>query len=127
MSEIENICLALPNAEKRRLIDLLTRSLSKAKILSLDRIHEAVVHICGIDIKTKTRDRETYIGRVIFSYIAILVGYTESIIGAYIDRDHSTVHRMKNEFLYWNQLPTMFKVELNLYEQVRTELNYEIN
>jgi chromosomal replication initiation ATPase DnaA len=125
MSEIENRCLALSKAEKRRLVDLLTLSLAQAEKLSLDRIHEVVVNICGIDIKTKTRDRESYVGRVIFSYIAILEGYTESTIGAYIDRDHSTVHGMKNEFVCWCQLPTMFKAELKLYEQVRTELNYE--
>lgn len=116
MNEIENICLALPKAEKRRLVDLLTLSLAQAEKLSLDRIREVVVNICGIDIKTKTRNRESYVGRVIFSYIAILEGYTESTIGAYINRDHSTVHCMKNKFVCWCQLPTMFKAELKLYE-----------
>lgn len=127
MSEIENICLALSKAEKRRLVDLLTLSLAQAEKLSLDRIHEVVVNLCGLEIKVKTRDRESYIGRVIFSYIAIIEGYSESTIGAYIERDHSTVHCMKNEFICWCQWPTMFKAELKLYEQVRTELNYEID
>lgn len=126
MSELEKQCLSLPIEEKERLINALVKSLDVSVTgKTLEEIHEAVVKVLGCEIITKSRRRREYIGRIIFSYVGFLEGYSEPCMGKYLNRNHSSVHLMKCMMKDWLQMPRLYKDEIEKYEQVRKELNYE--
>ena len=112
--------------ERERLIDVLIKSLDfNATGKTLEEIHRAVVKVFGHEIVTKSRAREMYVGRVVFSYIGFLEGYSETCMGKYLSKHHSSVHLMKGMMKDWLQMPRLYKKEIEKYEQVRKELNYE--
>lgn len=126
MSNIETICLSLSKAEKVRLIDMLMESLDvNATGKTLTEIHDAVVKVFGKEILTGKRDRIDFVGRVIFSYEAFLEGYSETCIGNYLNRNHSSVNMMKRTMRGWLQMPRFYQNEVKLYEKVKKELNHE--
>ena len=126
MSEIELQCLSLPRDERKRLIDVLTRSLkSNVTGKTLDEIFDAVFKVFKYDFIKSSRERKGFIGRVIFSWFCILEGYSEPIIGKYLNRHHSTVHIMKVKMKDWMAMPNVYKEENELYVKVKSELSYE--
>lgn len=126
MSEIELQCLSLPRDERKRLIDVLTRSLkSNVTGKTLDEIFDAVFKVFKYDFIKSSRERRGFIGRVIFSWFCILEGYSEPTIGKYLNRHHSTVHIMKVKMKDWMAMPNVYKEENELYVKVKSELSYE--
>lgn len=126
MSEIEERCLALPKGERVRLIQMLTKSLDdNARTRRLEEIWQAVIKVMGVQIPAKSRERQYCVGRVIFSYIAFLEGYTESETGRFINRNHSSVNTMKRNMKDWLQYPAMYCDEVTKYLKTRELLSYE--
>lgn len=126
MNRLEKRCLSLPREDRERLVNILLKSLEfNATGKTLEEIHDAVVKVFGKEVLTDGRDRTDYIGRVIFSYISTLEGYTETCIGGYINRNHSSVNTMKKTMKGWMTMPRFYRDELDKYHRVRKELNYD--
>ena len=126
MSEIEKQCLSLPKHERERLIDVLIKSLEyNVTGKTLDEINAAIMKVFKFNFITSSKERTGFIGRVIFSYIGFLEGYSEPTIGKYLNRHHSTVHVMKTKMKEWMSMPRLYKEENDLYVKVKSELNYE--
>ena len=121
MSEIEKQCLSLPKKERERLAKVLMKSLEETK-LTLHKIHDVVVKVIGFEFIRPGRNLYLSVGRTIFTHFACLEGYSESKIGDYLHKDHSTVHWMKDRMKMWFEVPEFYKTENKLYEQVRKEL-----
>lgn len=121
MSEIEKQCLSLPKKERERLAKVLMESLEETK-LTLHKIHDVVVKVMGVEIIGPGRNLYLSVGRTIFTHFACCEGYSEHKIGDYLNKDHSTVHYMKEKMKEWFELPGFYKIENKLYEQVRKEL-----
>ena len=121
MSEIEQKCLSLSKEERERLIQVLTNSLNEAK-LSLDEIHDAIVKVVGFEFVPHSRSYYQVVSRIIFVHFAISEGYTESKIGEYLSKNHSTVHQMKNRVKDWLSYPQYYGAESIWVELVRKKL-----
>ncbi len=128
MNNIVKKCLSLSREERESLVNVLIESLEYNDVgKSLEEIHNAVVKVFGKEILTDKRNREEFIGRVIFSYISSLEGYSEISIGGYVNRNHSSVNMMKKTMKGWMAMPRFYSDEMELYNKVRQELNYETN
>lgn len=126
MNNIVKKCLSLSREERENLVNVLIESLEYNDMgKSLEEIHNAVVKVFGKEILTDKRNREEFIGRVIFSYISSLEGYSETSIGGYVNRNHSSVNMMKKTMKGWMAMPRFYSDEMELYNKVRQELNYE--
>lgn len=126
MNNIVKKCLSLSREERENLVNVLIESLEYNDMgKSLEEIHNAVVKVFGKEILTDRRNREEFIGRVIFSYISSLEGYSETSIGGYVNRNHSSVNMMKKTMKGWMAMPRFYSDEMELYNKVRQELNYE--
>ena len=121
MSELEQKCLSLSKAKRERLAKILMESLEETK-KSLDEIHDVIVKVIGFEFIRPGRNLYLSVGRTIFTHFACLEGYSESKIGDYLHKDHSTVHWMKDRMKMWFEVPEFYKTENKLYEQVRKEL-----
>lgn len=129
MSDLEQKCLSLPREERERLVDVLTQSLVLELNVTgktLEEIHEAVVKVIGFEFIMPGKNQKQSIGRTIFTRFACLEGFSETMIGNFIHRDHSTVNVMKAKMKCWLEMPRFYHKENELCEQVRREL-YEIN
>lgn len=126
MNNIVKKCLSLSREERENLVNVLIESLEYNDMgKSLEEIHHAVVKVFGKEILTDRRNREEFIGRVIFSYISSLEGYSETSIGGYVNRNHSSVNMMKKTMKGWMQMPRFYNEEIARYNKVMEELNYE--
>ena len=126
MNDIVATCLSLSREDRESLVNVLIESLEHNDMgKSLEEIHHAVVKVFGKEILTDRRNGEEFIGRVIFSYISSLEGYSETSIGGYVNRNHSSVNMMKKTMKGWMAMPRFYSDEMELYNKVRRELNYE--
>lgn len=126
MNRLEKRCLSLPREDRERLVNTLLKSLDHmATGKTMDEIHDAVVKVFGKEILNDSRNRADFIGRVIFSYVCALEGYSETCIGGYINRNHSCVNMMKKTMKGWMQMPRFYNEEIARYNKVMEELNYE--
>lgn len=121
MSELEKQCLSLSKEKRERLIKVLKESLDDTK-MSLDEIHKAVVKVVGFEFILPGRDLYMSVARTIFTHYACLEGYTESKIGEYLKKDHSTVHMMKGKMRDWLERPRLYSIENEWCEKVKKEL-----
>lgn len=121
MSEIEKQCLSLSKNKRERLAKILMESLEDTK-KSLDEIHDVVVKVLGFEFIRPGRNLYLSVGRTIFAHFAIVEGYTESKVGEYLHKDHSTVHWMKAKMRVWFEMPDFYKTENKLYDRVKKEL-----
>jgi hypothetical protein len=123
MSEIEQKCLSLPREERERLANVLIKSLNfNVTGKTLDEIQNVVSRVIGFEFIMPGRTLYLSVGRTIFTHFACLEGYSESKIGDYLHKDHSTVHHMKDKMKMWLDVPHFYSTEYKWYEQVRKEL-----
>lgn len=128
MSEVERLCLSLPKEEKIRLIDMMIKSIkTEDSCRTFEKMHDAVVKVIGCEVVTKNRERDSVIGRTILAHALASEGWSENKIGKFLHRDHSLVHKLKNDMKLWLHAPNIFKIENELYVEFLKELNHEID
>lgn len=126
MSDIEKRCLSLSNKEKKRLIEILRKSLETKDVCeTFEKMHDAIVKVFGKEVLTKSRDRDLVVGRTILAYSCAVLGWSECTIGRLMQRDHSSINLMKKNMTLWMKFPNMFKKENDLYVEFLTEWNNE--
>lgn len=126
MSDIEERCLSLSNKEKVRLIDTLRKSLeTKDSGNTFEKMHDAIVKVMGCEVIVKSRERDFVIGRTILAHACAMEEWSENTIGKFLQRDHSTVHKLKENMKCWLAMPNIFKRENDLYIEFLKELNNE--
>ena len=70
-------------------------------------------------LKSSSRKREHVTARIIFSYLArYRYNLTFAAIGAFINRDHSTVIHEVDNFNQWSVTPKAYSIELKHYENI---------
>lgn len=126
MSDIEERCLSLSNKEKKRLIEILRKSLETRNVgKPFEKLHDAIVKVMGCEVITKGRDSYPAIGRALLAYACYCEGMTEQAIGRLLQRDHSSINGMKKKVAMWLDMPHVYKVENDLYVEFLKELNNE--
>lgn len=73
--------------------------------------------VSGIDVKKRSRDRETVTARCLFMFVARREGYSQSDIGRFVGRDHATVCHAENRVKDMFSFPNAYKEEINLYNK----------
>lgn len=129
MNKLEEYCISLPQGKRQRLITLLKASLQldEKKDKTFCLMHEAMVKVMGKEVLVKSRNRDLVIGRTLLAYSCAVLGWTECTIGEYLQRDHSSVNKMKRDVEHWLNHPLMFGKENNLYVEFLKEWNNEID
>lgn len=125
MSDIEERCLSLPNKEKVRLIEILRQSLEIQDGKTFEKMHNAIVKVMGCEVIVKSRKRNLVLGRTILAYACAKEGWSETMIGRFLHKDHSTIHQLKENMKYWLKMPNVFKRENDIYIEFLKELNNE--
>ena len=126
MNKFEQYCTSLPQEQRQRLICLLRKSLKpSAPSKTFERMHEAMTKVLGKDVLVKSRERDMTIGRAILAYSCAALGWTEYTIGRCLQRDHASVHKMKENMKLWIKFPKVFKKENDLYVEFLKEWNNE--
>ena len=126
MNKFEQYCTSLPQEQKQRLIGLLRKSLRPSPSgKTFELMHDAMVKVLGKEVLTKSRDRDLVVGRTILAYSCAVLGWTEYTIGRCLQRDHASVHKMKENMKLWINFPKVFKKENDLYVEFLKEWNNE--
>lgn len=125
MSDIEERCLSLPNKEKVRLIEILRQSLEIQDGKTFEKMHNAIVKVMGCEVIVKSQERKLVLGRTILAYACAKEGWSETMIGRFLQKDHSTIHKLKEDMKYWLKKPNVFKRENDIYIEFLKELNNE--
>ena len=126
MSDLEERCLSLSDREKVKLIDTLRRSLeTKDPGKTFEKMHDAIVKVMGCEVIVRGKNLHPAIGRALLAYACSLEGMTEHTIGMLLQRDHSSVHAMKERAKEWLSLPHVFKAENDFYVEFLKELSNE--
>ena len=125
MNKFEKYCLSLPIQSRVRLMNALVASVNEDFGRSFEKMHNAIVKVIGGEVISKSRKRPLVIGRAILAYEFSLAGLSENAIGEFLQRDHSTCHKMKSDMKFWLQSPQIFKRENDYYVKFLKELNNE--
>lgn len=111
--------LALPLADRLALIEALRGSIVAGYETRDQRLHQLAAKmqaISGQDVRTNRKPAAVN-ARYVFSLIATQEGFTQSEIGRFLGRDHSTVHYMLGQMGRAFELPHQYPDTIALYNQ----------
>ena len=124
MNELTQQCLALPIAERERLIYTLKNSLEiKKNIGSRYReLLKAATDILGNGIDSKSRDASCVMGRMFIAYKMRCEGWSLTQIGMMMGRDHATICHLQKKMTDMLEYPHCYKVEMAFWEEFNNKL-----
>jgi chromosomal replication initiation ATPase DnaA len=124
MNELTQQCLALPIAERERLIYALKNSLEiKKNIGSRYReLLKAATDILGNGIDSKSRDASCVMGRMFIAYKMRCEGWSLTQIGMMMGRDHATICHLQKKMMDVIEYPHCYKVEMAFWEEFNNKL-----
>ena len=134
MDNLTQICLALPNGKKARLIRTLMRSLKEKDQLinkRFDILYKAATAVCGPGILSKFRNRELVIGRNMIAYKMRNEGFSSPTIGKLLQKNHATILNqascMESALKYQFQPDiSMWNDFLNKVEEYEKEISSQV-
>jgi len=118
---LRRLVLHLPMADRLALLAELRQSVQEPARYAegrLDYLADKMLQVSGVDVrKPGDRSNASVWPRYIFILIARQEGYSQSVIGKLLGRDHSSVchgeQRMRTAF----STPAAYECELNLYNK----------
>lgn len=102
------------------------RKLSKRTLERINTIIECLEHVSNESrntwLITKSREAQCVMYRYIFVYMCVMkLKIPKSVMGAFVDLDHTTIlHGIKN-VEYWLDLPDVYEYQSEVFNEVQLE------
>lgn len=120
---LRRMVIDLPVADRVELIEALRTSLMSPEHCGVQRLRymaEKMKAISGKDVSVNSRDRRLVWARNIFIFVARREGFSQSDIGGFVGRDHSSVCAAEKRVNDMFACPECYEEEIrtyNLYTQ----------
>lgn len=86
---------------------------------------ETMSEIVGENILSRSRKRELVWGRNIVAYKLVKKGFSLYQIGGYLGVDHCTVIHCRKQVELMLKSPSMYRMEMRIYERFNKKIEYE--